>query len=76
MLVRGVRSGAAVDLRAKAADATASLLSQGQKLNPVGADGTVSITVDNDDLMGQAALRVVIYDGQVVAKQSVTIGEN
>lgn len=69
-------AGASVDLRAKAADSASSVLSATQRSKSIGADGTVSITVEDDGMIGQAAILVVIHDGQVVAKQSVTIGED
>ena len=43
---------------------------------PVEGSGKVSVTVENGDLEGQAAVVVALHSGKVVAKQSVIIGEN
>ena len=73
--VGGAQTGASVDLRTKAADPASSVLPETQRLKALAADGGISITVEDDGMIGQAAILVVIHDGQVVAKQTVTIGE-
>jgi len=72
----GPAAGLLLDLRAKPADPSSSLLAVGQCLKPVEPDGRGALAVENDDLIGQAAVLVVIRDDQVIAKQAITIGEN
>jgi hypothetical protein len=74
--LEGNAAGAYVDLRTKPADAASSLLGESQRMKQPDDGGRVSIVVENDDLLGTAAVLVAIRDGQVVAKQSVTIGDN
>lgn len=62
-----------IDLRTRPADAASSLVNQPK---PPDASGKVSLVVENDDLVGQAAVLVVLAGGVVLAKQPVTIGEN
>ena len=71
-------SGTAVqiDLRTRPAAAESSILSQRQRLKSPGASGRVSLTVEDDDRLGQAVVLVVLLGEQVVAKQAVTVGEN
>ena len=64
------------DIRTKSADANTSVLSDTQKLKTVGTDGTVSLVVEDDSCMGRSAVLVAVSGGKVVAKQSITIGEN
>jgi hypothetical protein len=65
-----------LDIRTKSADANTSVLSDTQKLKTVGTDGTVSLVVEDDSCMGRSAVLVAVSGGTVVAKQSITIGEN
>ncbi|MBK8265330.1 MAG: BREX-1 system phosphatase PglZ type B [Nannocystis sp.] len=61
-----------LDLRAKVADATTSLLDAPKA---VGADGTVSVLVPDDSKDGTAAFAVLLApDGSVLDKRSTTIG--
>jgi len=72
--LQGAYAGTLLDIRTKAADAASTLLDPGQPLKAPGVDGKVSLAVEADDLEGTSAVLVVLRDGQVVAKQSVTIG--
>jgi hypothetical protein len=72
--LQGGFSGTVLDLRTKPADAASSVLDPERRLLPPAADGTASLLVTDDRHEGAAAVLVVIRDGQVVAKQSVTIG--
>ena len=72
----GPAAGLFLDLRAKPADPGSSLLAADQRLKPVEPDGKGALAVENDDLIGQAAMLVVVRDDQVIGKQPVTIGEN
>lgn len=74
--LKGGHAGTVLDLRRKAADPASTLLDKESAPKPSGADGSASLLVPSEDDAGQAALLVVIRDGQVVAKQPVTIGEN
>ncbi len=74
--LEGAAPGLTLDLRSRPADPDSSLLAPGQRLKPVDNDGKATLTVEDDDLMGQAAVLVVIKDNQVICKQAVTIGEN
>ena len=67
---------AQVDIRTRPAAADSSLLSQSQRLKAVDAAGKVSLTVEDDDRLGEAAVLVVLVGQQVVAKKTVTIGED
>lgn len=66
---------ASVDVRSKPADADSSMLSMEQRSKAPGADGRVSVQVEDDELIGHAAVVVVVRGGQVIDKKSVTIGE-
>ena len=65
-------SGLTVDLRRRAADAGSSVLTTAKA---VGADGSVALLVEGDDMDGTAAVLVALKDGQVVRQQPVTVGE-
>ena len=69
----GDRTGVTVDIRVKPADAATSVLPAPK---PTDEQGKTSLTVADDTLEGSAAVLVVLKDGVVVAKQTVTIGEN
>ena len=61
-----------VDIRSKAADPAASLATSPRA---PGADGTVSLLVEDEDRLGQAALVVVLApDGTPCAQMPTTIG--
>ena len=74
--VQGTLTDCALDLRLKAADASTSLLEKKavKSLNTPG--GKVALVITNDDHTGAAAMLVVLYHGEVVAKCPVVIGEN
>jgi hypothetical protein len=72
--LQGAYAGTLLDIRTKAAAAGTSVLRPGQPLKAPGADGQASLVVENDALEGTSAVLVVVRDGQVVAKQPVTIG--
>lgn len=71
--LEGDVSGLLVDLRLRPADPSSSLLSAAKALDE---SGRVSLVVENDDLLGSAAVVVALRDGSVVAKQPVAIGDN
>lgn len=62
-----------VDIRQRPADEASSLVTA-----PKAPDeqGKVSLTVDKDEMEGQAAVLVVMSGTSIVAKQLVTVGEN
>lgn len=66
--------GVEIDVRTSPADPNSSVIVGSPKA--VEAAGKVSVTVENGDLEGQAAVVVAIHSGKVIAKQSVIIGEN
>jgi hypothetical protein len=69
--VEGNAAGLLADLRTKLADAASSLVTP----KPVAADGTVSLIVEDDRVLGTAAFLVLLTGaGQVLAKQSTTVG--
>ena len=72
--LQGAHAGTLLDLRTKAADADSSVLGTGQRLKATDAEGQASLVVADDTLEGASAVLAVVRDGQVVAKQSVTIG--
>lgn len=76
MQIEGDTSGVTVDVRTKPADAGSSLLSASQRSKTLDDAGRISVVIENDDLLGTAAVVVAIRDGNVVAKQTVTIGDN
>jgi hypothetical protein len=64
----------AVDLRTKPADKETSLAHDGQAA-PIDADGSASILVSKDDMLGAAAHLVLLdRDGRVIAKRLTTVG--
>ncbi len=69
-------TAAQLDIRTRPAAADSSILSQAQRLKVADAAGKASLTVEDDDRLGQAAVLVVLVGQQVVAKQAVTIGED
>jgi hypothetical protein len=66
--------GVTIDVRTSPADPNSSVITG----SPKAVEGTdkVSVTVENGDLEGQAAVVVALHSGKVVAKRSVIIGEN
>lgn len=76
IILEGASSNCMVDIRTKAADASTSVLSDNQKQKPIDLGGSIALVVENDALMGQAAVLVIISGNKVVAKNTITIGEN
>lgn len=70
--IDGNGPGLRVDLRTKVADASSSLATA----KPVEADGTASLVVTDEDAVGTSAVVVLLAaDGQVIAKEPTTVGE-
>ncbi|MCA9126645.1 MAG: BREX-1 system phosphatase PglZ type B [Planctomycetales bacterium] len=70
--VEPVVSGLQVDLRNKPNDPTTSITSGGKALD---GNGTVTLFVEDEDLEGSVVAAVVCSEaGQVLAKQSTTVG--
>jgi len=69
MNVAGAASSMKVDIRTKAGDPTTSLTSASKSPNP---DGTVSVLVQDEDRMGEAAMIVVLSSDGTVMKQILT----
>ncbi len=72
--LKGGYAGTGLDIRTKPADAGSSVLDPGRRGMPPDEDGAAALLVTEDQYEGAAAVLVVIRDGQVVAKQAVTIG--
>jgi hypothetical protein len=70
----GGYEGTAIDIRTKPADADSSVLDPERRGLPPGEDGSAALLVTEDKHEGAAAVLVVIRDGQVMAKQAITIG--
>ncbi|GHO73961.1 hypothetical protein KSD_17320 [Ktedonobacter sp. SOSP1-85] len=70
MHVTGLTPGMKVDMRTKAGDTTTSLIGS---LTVPGADGSVSLLVEDDDRMGEPVLIVVLNSDGTVSKQISTI---
>lgn len=64
-----------LDIRSKAADPSSSLLDASQKAKYIGKDAKVTLLVEKDSLVGQAAILVAIRGETVLAKKNITIGE-
>lgn len=72
VVVEGASPGQRVDIRTKAALASSSLAASARPLE----GGKASLAVGDDDHMGAAAMVVVLGpDGEVLSKQSTTVGE-
>ena len=72
IVVDGAADGQSVDIRTKAALASSSLASSSKPLE----GGKASLAVTDDEQMGAAAVVVVLGpDGDVLQKQSTTVGE-
>lgn len=70
-------TGLRADLRKQAADADASWLTPKSRLQPVATDGSVSVLVEDDALLGQGGQFVLVNpQGEVVLKRTVVVGEN
>jgi hypothetical protein len=68
----GAPSGATVDLRRKAGDASSSLIGGGRALD---ADGSASFLVEDGDLEGTSSFMLVLDgEGRALVEQTVTIG--
>ena len=74
--LEGPYHDAFLDIRTKPADADSSLLDSNVRLKPPAQDGSASLLLTSEEYEGTAAVLVVVRDGQVVAKQSITIGED
>ena len=72
--VEATGEGVTIDVRTSPADPNSSVIAGSPKAAE--GSGKVSVTVENGDLEGQAAVVVALHSGKVVAKQSVIIGEN
>ena len=72
--LQGGFAGTLLDIRTKPADAGSSVLDPDRRMQPPDADGAAALLVTDDQHAGAAAVLVVLRAGQVVAKQSVTIG--
>jgi hypothetical protein len=72
VVVEGASPGQRVDIRTKAALPSSSLAASARPLE----GGKASLAVDDDDHMGAAAVVVVLGpDGEVLSKQTTTVGE-
>ncbi len=76
IVLEGANSNCIVDIRTKAADASTSVLSDNQKQKSIDLDGSITLVVENDSLIGQAAALVIISGNKIVAKDTITIGGN
>lgn len=66
------------DIRKKAADPSSSIFTgnEPQKEKAPDADGNLTLFVEDDSSVGQAAFLVILRNGVVLAKKSITIGED
>ncbi len=66
------------DIRAKAADAGSSVFKDdpSQREKTPDSEGRLTLFVEDDSQIGQAAILVILRDGQVIAKRNITIGED
>jgi hypothetical protein len=65
-----------VDVRKKPADPGSSVLDADQRNKSPDGAGKLTLLISDDELLGQAAVVVLVTNGQVVAKKPITIGEN
>ncbi|WP_304350213.1 BREX-1 system phosphatase PglZ type B [Comamonas testosteroni] len=71
--IEGADSGLQLDLRTKPAAPATSLLTKTKPFE----NGKASVTVEDDEQLGAAAVVVILgADGQVVQKQATTVGED
>jgi hypothetical protein len=66
--------GVTLDIRTKAAAADSSVLTPSNRNKTPDSTGSVSLTVEDDDRIGSAALVVIMRGSEVIAKQNTTIG--
>jgi hypothetical protein len=66
------------DIRRKAADASSSILGadDGHQNKGPDGDGRLSLFVEDDAMSGEAAILVIIRNGQVIAKKNLIIAED
>lgn len=74
--LEGTCSDVALDLRTNTDDPSSSVLPAERRMRAPDADGKVSLLVDRDELMGQAAVLVVVRRGKTICKRPVAIGED
>jgi hypothetical protein len=67
-------AGVLVDLRTRAGDEASSILPAEQRAKPPDETAKASVVVTDDSRLGEAAILVVLHAGQVIAKQSTTVG--
>lgn len=72
----GSCEGITVDLRTKPADPSSSLLPPGSASRSPDDEGKIAIVVEDDSQIGTAACVVLLRNGELIAKQPVTVGEN
>jgi hypothetical protein len=72
--LKGGFTGTLLDIRTQPADPASSLLDPDRRMQPPEADGAAALLVTDDRHEGAKAVLVVLRQGQVVAKQPVTIG--
>jgi hypothetical protein len=67
-----------VDIRRKAGDASSSILAADDPHKNKGpnAEGRFTLMIEDDSLAGEAAILVMIRNGQVIAKKTLTIAED
>jgi hypothetical protein len=73
VVLSGDHQGTTLDIRRKPADAASSILPAPKPADPT---GKTSIAIEDDTLEGAAAVLVVLRNGTVLAKKSITIAEN
>jgi hypothetical protein len=72
LVVKGEFQGLTVDLRTCAGDASSSVLGESK---PVDENGKAALLIENDDLLGTAAVIVLIdKHGELITKHPTTIG--
>lgn len=66
------------DIRTKAADPDSSIFTDdpAQKEKTPDSEGRLTLFVEDDSTIGQAAILVILRDDQVIAKKNITIGED
>ncbi len=71
--VRGVPAGSSVDLRKEAPNAQSSVASGGK---PLDAEGTASLLVEDDDLLGETVYLVILgATGELSLQSETVVGE-
>ena len=70
--VAGTFTGLSADLRTKVADPSSSVA---DTIKPIGTEGSVSLLVPEDSIVGAAAVLVLVDpEGKVIAKRSTVVG--